>query len=262
LSGSRALGPTFAVSLSAWGLPLAVIAALPHPAVAVAALIVSGVANGVLDVAAFTLLQRTIPRTERMAVFGLLEAVVAAGLASGGAAAPILIAAFGDRGGLAVTGAILPILALASWRVVRRVDETVVVPERQLRLLRGVPLFAGLTLTALERLAEGLIPGRVAAGTTIIREGEPGRDYFLIERGEVEVRAAGRPINRGGPGDSFGEIALVRNVPRTATVVAMTDLELEVLDSADFLAALAGPASRATAAAIIDERLARSSTAG
>ena len=262
LSGSRALGPTFAVSLSAWGLPLAVIAALPHPAVAVVALIVSGLANGVLDVSAFTLLQRTIPRTDRMAVFGLLEAVVAAGLAAGGATAPILIAAFGERGGLAIAGAILPILAIASWQVVQRVDETVVVPERQLRLLRGVPLFAGLTLTALERLAEGLVPDRVAAGTTIIREGEPGRDYFLIERGEVEVRAAGRPINRGGPGDSFGEIALVRNVPRTATVVALTDLELEVLDSADFLAALAGPASRATAAAIIDERLARSSTAG
>ena len=262
LSGSRAIGPTFAVSLSMWGLPLAVIAAFPTPAVAVSALVISGLANGVLDVSAFTLLQRTIPRSDRMAVFGLLEALIAAGVAAGGAAAPLLIAAFGERGGLAIGGAILPIIAAASWRQVRRVDESTVIPERQLRLLRGIPLFAPLSLTALERLAEALVPRSVPAGATIVGEGDAGREYFLIDRGEVEVRSADRPINHGGPGDGFGEIALVQDVPRTATVVAVTDVSLEVLDSADFLAAVAGPSSAAAMTALIDERLARSAAAG
>jgi CRP-like cAMP-binding protein len=119
-----------------------------------------------------------------------------------------------------------------------------------------------LSLTALERLAEALVPRQVSAGETVIREGEPGRDYFLVERGEVEVRMGDRPINRGGPGDGFGEIALVRAVPRTATVVALTDLSLEVLDSADFIAAIAGPSSAAAVTTLIDERLARSASAG
>ena len=262
LSGSRTLGPAFAVALSMWGLPLAVIAALPHAAVAIVALVGSGLANGVLDVAAFTLLQRTIPRGERMAVFGLLEAIIAAGVAVGGALAPVLIGLVGERGGLAVTGAILPIIAMASWRALHRVDDAVVLPERQLRLIRAIPLFAPLPLTALERLAEALVPRRVAAGDVVVHEGEPGRDFFLIESGRVEVRAAGRPINTGGPGDGFGEIALVHDVPRTATVLALTDLELEVLDSDDFLAAVAGPSVAPTMNRLIGERLARSAAAG
>ena len=195
-----------------------------------------------------------------MAVFGLLEAVIAAGLATGGALAPVLIAAFGERGGLAVAGAILPVIAVASWRGVHRADDAVVIPERQLKLLRGIPLFAPLTLTTLERLAEALVPRHVAAGAMVIREGEPGREFYLIERGEVEVRTGGRPINTGGPGDGFGEIALVEDVPRTATVVAVTDLELEVLDSADFLEAVAGPSVAPAMRRLIDERLARSAS--
>jgi MFS family permease len=251
-----------AVAVSLWGLPLAVIAAVPSPIVAIGAFAVSGLAHGTLDVAAFTLLQRCVPRADRVAVLGLLEAIVALGVAAGSALAPVLLASFGVRGALAIAGAILPILAVATWTRNRRVEGEAIVPERQLRVLRGIPLFAPLPLTALERLAEATRPARSAAGTTIVRQGEPGRDYFVIERGEVEVRVDDRPIARGGPGDGFGEIALVRDVPRTATVVAVTDVELEVVDSADFLAAVAGPTSAAAAASVIDARLARSAATG
>jgi CRP-like cAMP-binding protein len=175
--------------------------------------------------------------------------------------APLLIDTLGERGALAVAGAILPIVAVAAWPRVRRVDRDVVVPERRLRLLRGVALFAPLPLTALERLAEAVVPVRHRAGETIVRQGETGRDYYLIESGEVEVQLDGRAITTSGPGEGFGEIALVQDVPRTATVVARTDVELARVASADFLAAVAGPTSAAAAAAVIDERLARSSAA-
>jgi hypothetical protein len=245
-----------------WGLPIAVIAAIPHPAVAIGGLVVSGLANGSLDVAAFTLLQRGVPRSDRVAVFGVLEAVASLGVAAGGAVAPVLLTALGDRGALAIAGAVLPIAAVAVWARVYRVDREAILPERQLRLLRGVPLFASLPLTALERLAEAVRPVGHAAGTTIIREGEPGRDYFLIASGIVDVSVGGHPIATATVGEGFGEIALIRDVPRTATVVARTDVELEVVESAEFLAAVAGPTSRAAATAVVNERLARSAAAG
>lgn len=260
-AGGRALGPPYAVSLSLWGLPLAVIAAVPHPVVAIVALTVSGVANATLDVAGFTLLQRCVPGRDRVAIFGLLEAIVAVGLAVGSATAAVAVDALGDRGALAVAGAILPTLAVVIWGRLRQVDRQVVVPERQLRLLRGIPLFARLPMTALERLGEAMRPQTVAAGTALMTEGEPGTTYVVIVDGDVEIRAGGRPVARCGPGDGLGEIALLRSVPRTATVVALTDIRLEVLGSADFLAAVAGPTSAAAAAAVIDERLARSGSA-
>jgi hypothetical protein len=197
-----------------------------------------------------------------MAVFGVLEAVASLGVAAGGAVAPLLLSAFGDRGALAIAGAVLPIAAVALWPRVYRVDREAILPERQLGLLRGVPLFASLPLTALERLAEAVRPVRHAAGTTILREGESGRDYFLIESGVVDVSVGGRPISSASAGEGFGEIALLRDVPRTATVVARTDVELEVVESGEFLAAVAGPTSRAAATALVDERLARSAAAG
>ena len=98
LAGRRNLGPVFAVSLSAWGFPLAIIGAVPLPAVALAALLVTGVANAILDISGFTLLQRNVDARERVAVFGFLEALIGLGVATGGVVAPVLIAAFGAQG--------------------------------------------------------------------------------------------------------------------------------------------------------------------
>jgi MFS family permease len=258
LAGRRRLAPTFAVSLSLWGLPLAVIAAEPQPVVAIAALVVCGIANATLDVAGFTLLQRSVSGGERMAVFGVLEAVASLGLGLGGLVAPGLIALLGDRGALGVAGALLPILAVASWPRLRAVDDEAVVPERELVLLRGIPLFARLPITALERVAEAMQPVTVAAGTTVVREGDSGDAYFVIDSGRFEVRNGTRVVSVVGAGDGIGEIALLRAVPRTASVVALQDGTVFSVDSGAFLAAIAGPTSSAAAAAIVDARLARS----
>ena len=258
LAGRPRLAPAFAVSLSLWGLPLAVLAAVPVPAVAIAALAVSGIANATLDVAGFTLLQRSVSGGERMSVFGVFESIVSLGVGIGGAVAPVLVVALGDRGALAVAGAMLPILAVASWPRLRAVDADVLLPERELGLLRGIPLFSRLPLTALERLAEAMRPTPVAAGTVLVREGEPGDMYYVIGAGRFEVRHGTRVLLEAGPGEGIGEIALLRAVPRTATVVALEDGLVYGLDSRAFLAAVAGPTSAAAGAAIVDARLARS----
>ncbi len=258
LAGRTRLAPSFAVSLSLWGLPLAVIAAVPEPGVAVAALAVSGIANATLDVAGFTLLQRCVAGSERMAVFGVLESIAALGLGVGGVVASGLVEALGERGALAVAGAILPVLAVGIWSRLHAVDADVVLPERELALLRGDPLFARLPLTAIERVAEAMRPVTVAAGTVLVREGEPGDDYFVIADGRFEVRHGARVVSTAGPGDGIGEIALLRAVPRTATVVALDDGSVYRIGAAAFLAAVAGPTSAAAGAAIMDARLARS----
>jgi len=258
MAGRRELAPTFAVSLSMWGLPIAVIAAVPRPEVAVLALVVTGVANAVLDVAGFTLLQRTVRGSERVPVFGVLESTAGFGIGVGGAVAPILVAILGPRGALGIAGAILPIVAVGAWRQLRAVDRAVMLPDRELALLRGIPLFDRLPLTALERLAEAMQPRSVKAGERLMTEGEDGAEYDVIADGRFEVLVGDRVVTEVGPGDGVGEIALLRPGPRTATVSALTDGTVYALACTDFRAAVAGPTSAAAAAAVIEERLARS----
>src|SRR5262249_53661967 len=127
--------------------------------------------------------------------------------------------------------------------------------EQRLTLLRSVPLFAPLPLTALERLCEGIAPVDFKPGDMLIREGEPGDHYLVLVHGEADVLDGDRLLRTCGRGDGIGEIALLRQVPRTATVVARTPVAAYEIDSAAFLDAMAGPAARAAADAVIAARL-------
>ena len=102
----------------------------------------------------------------------------------------------------------------------------------------------------------------MAAGTTVFSQGDVGDRFYLIEAGTAEVRGDGKPVATLGPGEVFGEIALLRRVPRTATVRARTDLQLQSLTSDRFLTAVTGvPASAHQARAHVEERLDRFSPA-
>jgi hypothetical protein len=181
----------------------------------------------------------------------VLEAVIGLGAITGSLLAPLLLA-FGTRGALIAGGAILPILAaLIYWRI-GHAERILVVNERLVHLLRRVPAFAELPLTAVERLAAGLVPITAPAGTQLMTQGEPGDRFVVIESGEVEVIVDDQPIHRLGPGAGVGEIALLRRSPRTATVIATTDVTGYSVDAATFLAAIAGPA-----AAAVTERMAQ-----
>jgi CRP-like cAMP-binding protein len=114
-------------------------------------------------------------------------------------------------------------------------------------------------LTALDRLAESAVPVSFAPGEALMREGERGDAYLVLEDGEVEVSAGGREIGTCGPGEGVGEIALLRDVPRTATVVARTPVKAYAIDPTTFLSAVSGPAAAEAAEAVAASRLARSS---
>jgi len=255
LGGGTRLTAVFAIALAGWGLPLILIGAWPVAALALAALFVTGVSNAVLDVSGFTLVQRGVRNEDRVTMFGVLEGLLGVGLLAGSLVAPALVELVGARGGLVVAGAILPILALATWRPIAHRARPTALIEKHLALLRRNPLFAPLPLTALDRLAECLVPVSFDAGDIVMRKGEPGDEYLLIADGEVDVSDDGRPLGTCGPGDGVGEIALLRSVPRTATVAARTPVEGYAIDAAAFLAAVAGPAAAAAAEAVASARL-------
>lgn len=258
LASRDRLAPAYAVALTLWSLPLVAIGLVPATAVAVAALVVVGMANAALDVAAFTLLQRTLRGGERGAVFGAIEVVVAFGLAAGSVVAPPLVDAAGVAGSLVVTGVILPLTALATWPLVRRIDDEATIPAADVAILRAVPMLRLLPLAALERLASDTSRLAYAPGETVIREGDEGDSFHVVVHGTAVVERGGRFIRELSAGDGFGEIALLRTAVRTATVRARQPLATLVIGRDAFLAAVTGHEGAATAArGAIDERLAR-----
>jgi cyclic nucleotide-binding protein/MFS transporter len=257
LAGRERLGPPFAIALAGWGAPIAVIGLVVDPLVAFVAMAAVGLSNAVLDVAGFTLVQRMTPNAARVAVLGLIDSAANGGPALGGLLAPALIAAIGLQGALVVSGTILPVAAALAWTRLRRLDEGGPAAARRVELLRAQPLFSPLSLATIEHLAGSLRPVTVEAGDWLMREGESGERYLLIDRGEAEVSRFGEVIGRLGPGDGAGEIALVNDIPRTASVRATTAIEAFALGRADFLEAVTGhAASQASAHHLVDERLA------
>ena len=256
LVGRRRLAAAFGAGILLWGVPLALIGVWPEYVVAFAMLVIVGLANTIVDVSGLTLLQRGVDNSVLARVFGVLETLVLGAIALGGVLAALLISVLGIRGALIASGAFLPALALLTWRRLAALDAAAVVPADRVALLRSGPIFAPLPPAIVEHLALSLEPVAVSAGTEIIRQGEPGDRFYLVGDGELAVSMDGRETARLGSGDSFGEIALLRDVPRTATVSAKTDALVYGLDRDEFIAAVTGHAESADAAdAVIARRL-------
>jgi MFS family permease len=255
--GRRRMAPAFLVGLLLWGGPIVVSGLLPAAAVALLAMGVVGAGNAVLDVSGFTLLQRIVPNAARGSVFGVLEAMVMLTVGLGALVAPLVVELAGVRGAWIAVGTILPLLALGSWRAMSHADAQGVIPDRELGLLRGVPMLRVLPLTVLEQVAADLRPMGFAAGEGIIHRGEVGDRFYVIAAGEVEVRVGNRVMRRQGAGESFGEVALLRDVRRTADVYALTDVQLYAMDRVAFRCAVTGDRqSREAADDVVGSRLA------
>jgi len=256
LVGRRRLAGMFGIAVAGTGGPMIFIAPHPSTEIALVAFALIGISNIVEDVAGFTLLQRTTPDEVLSRVFGVVHSLFFATVAVGAILAPRLVDAIGVRWSLVAVGAVLPVLALATRVPLVRLDDASVDHHRELELLRTIPIFSPLSAPILEGLAGRLQPVRVGAGEAIVRQGEPGDRFYVVAVGEVEVSIDGRPQATQGPGEHFGEIALLRDVPRTATVTARTDAELFALERNDFLAAVTGHSGSAEAAeAVVGARL-------
>ncbi len=197
-----------------------------------------GVGNLIEDVAGFSILQRIAPDRTMARILGVFEALIRVTAGLGAVVTGFLVAAVGPHPSFLLAGGLLPVLVAGAWRHLRRLDSVGVIPAERLALLRKSPLFAPLSVIALERVARRLQAEQVAAGTEVIREGNQGDRFYLIEDGEFEVVHGATRVRRLKAGDHFGEIALLRDTARSATVRAVTPSRLLRLDSGDFLAAV------------------------
>ncbi len=255
LVGSPRLAPSLALGLIGRGLPILLIGIFMDPFAAIVLLLICGLSNSFVDTSAFTLLQGTVPDRVRAGVLGVLEAAIGLTVAAGEISAPFLLERVGVETTFIIAGAILPVVTIGLWPWLRRLDDQLIVPREQLRLLQGVPMFEPLSLAVMERLASGLQEVAYPRGSEIIRQGDPGDAFYVLVDGTVEVTRDGAHLADLGAGQSFGEVALISGQPRNATVSAAEDCRAYRLECAPFLSAVTGnPYSQTAANRVAAER--------
>jgi hypothetical protein len=256
LVGRRRLAPALLAGALAWVVAFALLAAAPSTLGAFALLAAAGAARAVVDVAGRTLLQRSVAPHLLTRIFGTVEALSMAGLAVGSLLAPALVALGGARGALAGLGALLLLAAAVTARRLAAIDAHASVPAVEIALLRSVPMFAPLDPPPLEALARSLEPVELAAGETLIRQGDGGDRYYVVADGVLDVEIDGTHVREASRGEGVGELALLVDVPRTATVAARTPARVYALARDAFLRTVTeNPQSAAVAERLVHERL-------
>ena len=251
LVGARRLALTFGLSLILWGAPILLVGLWAETVPAFVLIALAGLGLTLVDVAGFTLLQRAVPEEVLARVFGVLHSAFYATGGIGAILAPALVDWLGIRGALIVTGAVLPAVTLPVFGLLAHIDRTLTVPTAELRRLRAIEMFAPLPAPTLEALAASLTRVQVPAGEIVFRQGDHGDRFYIVDSGEIEIEVDGREANVLGAGDHFGEIALLRDIPRTATARARKETELYALDRDAFLGAVTGHAGSSDAAEMI-----------
>jgi hypothetical protein len=221
-----------------------------------ALLVVAGAASTLLDVALRMLLQRSVPPQLMVRVFGVLEGLTMAGYAVGAILVPLLVHLGGNRLALLGAATVLPLAAAVGGWALFALDAEVPVPVVEIALLRSLPLFAELPAPAIEGVAAALIPVHLPPDTVLIRQGDPGDAYYAIAAGELDTIRDGHFVGRFSRGEGVGEIALLRAIPRTATVIAHTAATVYQLNRELFLSTVFGHiATHRLAEHITDTRL-------
>jgi MFS family permease len=244
-----------AIGAAIVGVSAALPAAWPAAVAAFAAWIGIGLGYTQVEVAAKTLLQRLGSDETLSRVVGSLESARLTAMAVGSISASLFTELLGIRGTMLLLAALVPLAVVAAWARLRAFEVGAPVAEEQFQLLRGNSIFAPLPVATLERISHDLVPVEAPAGEEVITQGEPGDRFYLIEEGEVEVFEDGVFRRNEGPGDSFGEIALLRDVPRTATVRTTAATTLQALERDQFITAVTGHRrSHQVAHTVVDDR--------
>jgi MFS family permease len=239
-----------------WGLPLTLSGAFPHEPVVLVLMGVIGAGNALVDIGLHTLPARLVPEELLARVFGAKASLTALSIAVGSFSTPFVIDLLGVRGALAVLGLVAPTLAALAWRRLQAIDAAIAHRDREIEILNGVAMFRPLPMPAIDELALHVDNVHVEAGREVFHQGDHGDRFYVIEDGEAEVIGDGRLIRSLDPGDGFGEIALLHDTVRTATVRARTPLRLYTLDRHHFLSAVTGyESSEREAGALVLDRL-------
>jgi MFS family permease len=259
LVGSRRLAAYTGVGIALWGWPLALIGVFPTELIALIMLAIVGAGNALVDLGYFTLFPRLMPDEVLARVFGALESLVSLAVGLGSIITPLLIYLFGIRGALVAIGLLTPVIIGLAWSRLVKVDEGLGAQADIIDRLREVTMLRPLPVSTIEHLARSVREQSIAGGETVIEQGQVGESFYVIVAGEVEVIKNGRLVGTLSDGDSFGEIALLRDVPRTSTVRARTPVGLYELDRRHFVPTVSGYSeSAAEAETVVETRLAAS----
>jgi MFS family permease len=240
LVGRHRLAWPLLLAGAAWGTAFLALGAWPSVGAALCLLAVAGAGRTVVDVGGKTILHRTVPGTLHGRIFGALEGLETLGLAVGSLLVALLVTIAGPRGAVAAVGGLLVVVPLLTMPTLHRIERAVPPLDAEVGVLRKVPLFAMLNPPVLEDLARALAFLEAPAGETIVREGEAGAQYFVVAAGQLDVSVGGAHVRTLGPSDGFGEIALLHDGVRTATVTAISDVALYALERPSFLEAVTG----------------------
>jgi len=239
-ASKQKLGQDIVAGVFLWSFPLVLVAIWPSPLTAFAVMAFLGFANPLVDVNMFTVVQRVTPDAVLGRVFGAVETCLIATMVVGSVITPLMLDLWGLRTTMAALGVAIGVVAVSGIPRMREMDRRLGAPAG-LPLLNAIPMFGPLSPTTLDALARALIPVAVPAGEVVLRQGEQSDRFYIIESGRVEVTTAdGQMLREEGPGDYFGEIGLLRDVPRTATITAMEDTVLLALPREGFLDAVTG----------------------
>ena len=234
------LGQDLTVGVFLWSFPLVLVTIWPSPVTAFAVMAFLGFANPLVDVNVFTVIQRLTPDAVLGRVFGAFETCLISTMALGSAVTPVMLHLWGLRTTLAVLGVAVGAVALAGLPRMRQMDRRLEAPAG-LPLLKAIPMFSPLNPITLDALARALDRVEVLSGAVVVREGDESDLFYVIESGLVRVTASdGHLLREEGPGEYFGEIGLLRDVPRTATITAAADTVLLALARDEFLDAVTG----------------------
>jgi MFS family permease len=248
------LASWFGVGIALFGGPLVLIGVAPAQATAIVLLGLVGIGNALIDVSAFTMMARLTDETVLARMFSGFEAILTLGVAAGGLVAPLVIDALGRRPALVAVGLFAPAAVAASRPALRRLDDEMRVRDSDVEILRAVPMLGALPVATIEQLGGGLPHAEFDAAQVVFEQGDPGDRFYVVESGRAEVLRGGRLVNTLGPGESFGEIALLRDEPRTATIRASADAPLRVamVERQVFLTAVTGyPLSASEGRAVV-----------
>jgi MFS family permease len=261
LTARKRLAGDFSLGFLAYGAALAVLGLFTNFTVALLLFGVMGMGGTLIDVAGMTLLQRAAPAEVVGRVFGVLQSLMLATTAMGALITPLLISAIDPAWSFAAVGLLLPTAVLLAWRSLGAIDRSARIAVEPLELLRGIAIFTPLPTPILERLASLAAEVHVPAMTAVFTQGDAGDRFYVIAEGTATVEIDGAEANTLSRGDFFGEIALLRDVPRTATIRAVDELRLFALERDDFIAAVTGHApSRDAADSIVAARLPAAAT--
>ena len=247
----------FGVGVALFGAPLALIGGVPEQATAIVLLGLVGVGNALIDVGGFTILARLTDEAVLARMFAGFEAVLTLGVAVGGLVAPLAIHLLGARGALVAVGLVAPAAVAVSRTALRRLDGAMLVRDADIEILRTIPMLRALPAATIEQLGARLVHTEFAAGQVIFEQGDHGDGFYIVESGRADVIRDGRLVNSLGPSEGFGEVALLGDEPRTATIraAASAPLQVAVVERQAFLTAVTGYPISATAGRAVVARI-------